>query len=134
MPPASFDLLAIDAFSSDAIPQHLLTREALQIYFETLADDGLVMIHISNRFVALRPVLARLAEEEGLVAAVRSHQPAEPDAAIYPSNWVAIARDPARLAELTEGAEWQDLGNPRGKVWTDEYGSILPHLIWRNFL
>ncbi len=134
MPPASFDLLAIDAFSSDAIPQHLLTREALRIYFETLADDGLVMIHISNRFVALRPVLARLAEEEGLVAAVRSHQPVASDSAIYPSNWVAIARDPARLAALTDGAEWQDLGTPKGKVWTDEYGSILPHLIWRNFL
>jgi hypothetical protein len=134
MPPASFDLLTIDAFSSDAIPQHLLTREALQIYFDTLADDGLVMIHISNRFVALRPVLARLAEEEGLVAAVRAHQPGGSDAAIYPSNWVAMTRDPARLAELTEGAEWQDLGPPRGQVWTDEYGSILPHLIWRNFL
>lgn len=134
LPPASFDLLAIDAFSSDAIPQHLLTREALQIYFDALSPDGVVMIHISNRFVALGPVLARLVEEEGLVAALRNHTPAMPEPAIYPSMWVAITRDPAQLARLTGEDGWQELAEPKGAEWTDEYASIMPHLIWANFL
>lgn len=134
MPPASFDLLAIDAFSSDAIPQHLLTREAFQIYFRALSPDGVVMIHISNRFVALAPVLARLVEEEGLVAAQRNHQSMMPETAIYPSMWVAISRDPAQIERLTSGTAWQDLPEPKGAEWTDEYASILPHLIWKHFL
>ncbi len=133
-PGAGFDLLAIDAFSSDAIPQHLLTQEALQIYLAAMAEDGVLMIHISNRFVDLRPVLARLAQEEGLVAALRDHQPEAAGSAIYPSAWVAMARDPARLDELTRGGDWETLGEPKGAAWTDEYASILPHLMWRHFL
>ncbi len=134
MPHDSFDLLAIDAFSSDAIPQHLLTREALQIYLAAMADDGVVMMHISNRFVALRPVLARLVEEEGLHAAYRNHVPPMPQVAIYPSMWVAISRDPAQITRLTEGTSWETMGEPEGEAWTDEYASILPHLIWAHFL
>ncbi len=133
-PEASFDLLAIDAFSSDAIPLHLLTREALDIYFDRLAADGVLMIHISNRFVALEPVLARLAQEGGYASAIRSDVPEMPDIAIYPSGWVAMARDPARLAQVTQDGEWRDLDAPKGAVWTDEYASILRHLIWENFL
>jgi hypothetical protein len=133
-PPAIFDLLAIDAFSSDAIPQHLLTREALGIYMNALDDDGVLMIHISNRYVALRPVLARLVEAEGLSATLRNDQPDLAETALYPSTWVAIARDPARLESLTLGGGWETLGDPAGTVWTDEYASILPHLIWSQFL
>lgn len=134
-PGADFDLLAIDAFSSDAIPQHLLTREALQIYLDALDQDGVLMIHISNRFVDLRPVLARLVEEEGLVAALRDHHPEIRETAMYPSAWVAITRTQSRLDQLTSGPDpWESLGEPRGEAWTDEYASILPHLMWRNFL
>ena len=110
------------------------SREALAIYFDALSPDGVVMIHISNRFVALGPVLARLVEDEGLVAALRNHQPATPETAIYPSIWVAITRDPAQLAQLTSDDGWQDLPEPKGAEWTDEYASILPHLIWSHFL
>jgi hypothetical protein len=134
LPANSFDLLAIDAFSSDAIPQHLLTREALEIYFDVLADDGVVMVHISNRFVDLRPVLAQLAQDGGYAAARRSNVPEEDELAATPSIWVALSRDPARIEALTEGSEWHDLGEPKGGTWTDEYASILPHLIWANFL
>ncbi|TIX49305.1 hypothetical protein E5222_15730 [Alteraurantiacibacter aquimixticola] len=135
MAPASFDLLAIDAFSSDAIPQHLLTREALGIYFRALSEDGLVLFHISNRFVQLRPVLARLAEEGGYVAAVRHHEPVEGTVdATTASIWVAMARDPEQLAKLTEQGGWEELGDPKGRVWTDDYASILPHLMWGSFL
>ncbi|HSG54288.1 MAG TPA: hypothetical protein VLA45_02455, partial [Paracoccaceae bacterium] len=91
-------------------------------------------MHISNRFVALRPVLARLVEEEGLHAAYRNQAPPMSQVAIYPSMWVAISRDPAQIARLTEGTSWEDMGEPQGKAWTDEYASILPHLIWAHFL
>ncbi len=134
MPGDSFDLLAIDAFSSDAIPQHLLTREALEIYFNVLADDGVAMIHISNRFVDLRPVLARLARDKGYAAARRQFVPESDYTAATPSIWVALSRDPAQIEALTAGSEWRDLGEPKGGTWTDEYASILPHLIWANFL
>ena len=133
-PPATFDLLAIDAFSSDAIPQHLLTREAVQIYLNALSEDGVLMVHISNRYVALRPVLARLVEAEELVAVLRDDRPDLAETSLYPSTWVAITRDPARLAHLTRGGGWETLGEPEGAVWTDEYASILPHLIWSRFL
>ncbi len=134
LPANSFDLLAIDAFSSDAIPQHLLTREALEIYFNTLADEGLVMIHISNRFVDLQPVLARLATDGGYATARRFYTPDDDEPSATPSNWVAFSRDPAQIEALTEGSEWSELGAGKGDVWTDEYASILPHLIWANFL
>jgi SAM-dependent methyltransferase len=134
MPADSFDLLAIDAFSSDAIPQHLLTREALEIYFNVLADDGVAIFHISNRFVDLRPVLARLAEDGGYTAARRQFVPDSDYTAATPSIWVALSRDPEQIEKLTAGSEWRDLGEPKGGTWTDEYASILPHLIWTNFL
>jgi hypothetical protein len=133
-PPATFDLLAIDAFSSDAIPQHLLTQEALRIYLDTLDARGVLMIHISNRNIALRPVVARLVEAEGLTASLRNDQPDASETALYPSLWVAISRDPAQLDNLTSGGGWEPLGAPQGTVWTDEYASILPHLIWSHFL
>ena len=130
--PASFDLLAIDAFSSDAIPLHLLTGEALAIYRRALAPDGLLLMHISNRYISLEPVLARLAEEQGLAVAIRHDVPER--TGLYPSGWVAFTRDPSRLAELTATGEWSALSPPRGRAWSDEYASILPFLIWENFL
>jgi len=130
MAPARFDLLAIDAFSSDAIPLHLLTDEALGIYWRALDVDGLLLMHVSNRHVALEPVLARLAERRGLAVAVRRDVPAHP--MLFDSTWVAFAESPARLAELTANGEWDELEAPEGRVWTDGYASILPHLRWSH--
>src|SRR5690606_37883262 len=64
LPQDHFDILVVDAFSSDSIPLHLLTREAQRVYFRTLSPDGLLLIHISNRFIDLEPVLAALAREQ----------------------------------------------------------------------
>jgi SAM-dependent methyltransferase len=137
LPPDSFDILLVDAFSSDAIPLHLLTDEAAGVYFRALADDGLLLIHISNRFVDLEPVLAALARERGLAAARRSDM--HPDSEIEvgndlsSSNWVALSRDPAKLAALTGGGGWKPLRPPAGDVWRDDFASILPHLTWKTF-
>jgi spermidine synthase len=137
LPADSFDLLLVDAFSSDAIPLHLLTDEAAEVYFRALADDGLLLIHISNRFVDLEPVLAALARERGLAAALRSdihHARADQlDDGLSSSKWVVLSRDPAKLAALTAGGGWQPLGRPADDVWRDDFASILPHLTWKTF-
>ena len=135
--PASFDILLVDAFSSDAIPLHLLTDEAMGVYFRALAGDGLLVIHISNRFVDLEPVLAALARERGLVAAKRSDirkaKDGGLDAGLSSSHWVALSRDRAKLAALTSGGGWRPLVPPAEAVWRDDFASILPHLTWRTF-
>lgn len=135
MPPASFDILVIDAFSSDAIPLHLLTNEAVGIYFDALAEDGLLAMHISNNYIHLQPVIAQLARTRGLTARLLVDRAAESDG-LFASTWVVLARDPARIAELQAGsdAEWEELDPPQGPVWTDDYASILPYLNWRNFM
>ena len=128
--PASFDLLAVDAFSSDAIPLHLLTEEAHRVYFRALAPEGLLLVHISNRFVDLEPVLAALARDAGLAAAAREDEAAHDS--LSGSHWVALSRDPAKLAALTREPGWRPLAPPAAEVWRDDYASILPHLKWAN--
>ncbi|QZH76153.1 MAG: fused MFS/spermidine synthase [Erythrobacter sp.] len=135
MPRAGFDVLVIDAFSSDAIPLHLLTNEAMGIYLDALARDGLLVMHISNNYIHLQPVVAQLAQTRGLnarllVDAARDHEE------LFPSTWVVLSRDPGQLAQLQAASDvaWEELDPPRGPVWTDDYASILPYLNWRNFL
>jgi hypothetical protein len=131
--PGTFDVLVLDAFTSDAIPVHLLTEEAEQVYARALAPQGLLMVHISNRYVDLQPVIAALAQKQHLASAVRlnTRDVGWPET---PSQWIALSRDPATIAALTRGGGWRPLGKPAGLVWTDDYASILPHLTWRKFL
>ncbi len=130
LPANSYDILVVDAFSSDAIPLHLMTAEAQAGYFRTLAPDGLLLVHISNRFIDLEPVLAALAKEGKLSAMLRPDRVTEPG--LTSSNWVALSRDPAQLAALTRDGKWRALGKPAADVWRDDYASILPHLLWNN--
>ncbi len=134
-PAGSLDLLAVDAFSSDAVPTHLLTREAFRVYARALGPDGVLLIHISNRFVDLEPVLAAAAAAEGWAALVRDYVPTAPEetAGYYSSDWVAFSRDPAKLAALAAlggpDQPWRTLdARPGFAGWTDDYASILPVL------
>ena len=106
-PDGRFDLLIIDAFSSDAIPMHLLTREAVALYMDKLAEDGLLAMHISNRFLDLEPVVARIVERFGYAAQVAFRTKAEidpdTDPTGSPSHWVLIARHQATLDGLALG-------------------------------
>ena len=137
-PRAGLDVLAIDAFSSDAIPLHLLTDEAFGIYLDALAPDGLLLVHISNRFIELEPVLAAEAGKRGLSAAIRDDIPGGEDAALYPpSSWVVLTRDPAKIAALRRIAPqfgWTPLASPARRAWTDDHASILPYVRWDNFI
>ncbi|MGB3795511.1 MAG: fused MFS/spermidine synthase, partial [Alteraurantiacibacter sp.] len=133
LPPASFDVLVIDAFSSDAIPLHLLTVEAMAIYERALAPDGLLLLHTSNRYVRLEPVVARLAQVRGLSAMLWFDQP-ERENDLYPSTWIALSPARAPLDALSTTADWRLLVEPQEPVWTDDYASVLPYFVWENFL
>ena len=131
-PAQQYDVLAVDAFSSDAIPLHLLTREALRAYGRSLKPDGLMLIHISNRYVDLRPVIAAHALENGWIALMRD-DPGDPENGISASFWVAISADALPMAKLLQyntQADWIELGDPIGEPWTDDYATILPYLDW----
>jgi hypothetical protein len=134
--PGSFDVLAIDAFSSDAIPLHLMTREAVEVYLRAVSRDGLVVLHISNRFIELEPVVAAIARDLGLAARVRNDDP-EDRGSLTPSAWVALARDPAvleALARRSPDAPWVALAAPAERAWTDDRASVLPAIRWDRLL
>ena len=145
-PQGKFDMLALDAFSSDSIPLHLLTKEAFATYSRALKPDGLLLVHISNRYIDLNPVVAAEAKANGWHAALRHDRPTEAlmkkgDRA---SQWIALSRDPKKLATLTGKVgtiknryyiadQWVAL-DPPGDTdpWTDDYASVLPHLsLWK---
>lgn len=130
-PPSSYDILAVDAFSSDAVPMHLLTSEALGVYGRILRSEGLLMIHISNRFLDLEPVIAAGARNGGWKAALLRYEP-DPGERMLKANasvWIAMTRSRETLAELTAPppAGWRPLEQRRGfSGWTDNHASILP--------
>jgi spermidine synthase len=124
-----FDLLALDAYSSDAIPVHLLTREAFRIYLDRLAPHGALVLHLSNRYFDLEPVVARLAEDAGLVCRVRL-DPATTDAeralGRVGSCWAVVTRNAADAAALDADPRWRP-PHRRAAVplWTDDYSSLV---------
>jgi SAM-dependent methyltransferase len=146
-PAASLDLLALDAFSSDAVPMHLMTAEAFDTYARVLAPGGLLLVHISNRFMELDPVVAAAAKRGGWRAATLHYTPmatfvASPGASggtavrtevedwDSASDWVVMSRDPGNFDRLIRrDVNWQPLKPRAGFVgWTDDYASIVPVL------
>lgn len=129
-----FDILVLDAFSSDAIPTHLLTREAVELYMRCLATGGLLAFHISNRYLILEPVLAAIADELGLVAISRNDSPIRPeDGALgrFDSNWVILARSHEDLAPLHASGHWVPIPYiPGFRAWTDDYSNVLRVFDW----
>jgi spermidine synthase len=132
---ASFNLIVLDAFSGDAIPMHLLTREALRIYLAKLADGGLIALHISNNYLDLAPALAELARDAGLVGLDQNEETLpsnEYSQWRQPSHWVVLARRPNDLSPLTDLPGWRPLVGRRGaKLWTDDYTDLLSLVRWR---
>lgn len=136
LPKAAFDVLAVDAFSSDSIPLHLLTDEAIGIYTGALAENGILLIHISNRFMALEPAIAALAQKRGLAALQIIDRPVK-GSLTRASQWVALARHPDTLSALggtTGDKRWQPLMQPHGPAWTDDHASILPYILWKQLI
>lgn len=129
------DLLAVDAFSSDSIPIHLLTREAFAVYARRLSPDGLLMIHISNRFLDLKPVVAADAGDGHWLAFERRYVPSIEAAGLHESEsqWIALSRNPQTLARLAAAYPgWTPIAaRPGFAPWTDDHASVLPLITWR---
>jgi SAM-dependent methyltransferase len=128
--PQQFDVLVVDAFSGDAIPIHLLTREALTIYRRHLAPNGILAFHISNRHVDLEPPIALLAASAGMEARhVNSLGKDDPGA--YSSTWMLVTDNASFFLqpELVAHAFFPDT-KPGLRVWTDDYSALLPVLRW----
>ena len=121
-PAEGFDLLVLDAFSSDAVPVHLLTVESLATSMRTVAPGGVIAVHISNRFLDLEPIVAAAAHANGLVSIVGSDLPPEELTDLAdPSQWVIVARSYADLADLVEGDRWRTARADGRRPWTDRY-------------
>ncbi len=133
-PAASLDLLALDAFSSDAIPMHLMTREAFRTYARVVAPDGLLLVHISNRYLDLEPVVAAVAKDGGWQVIELLYRPSPIDATASASQWIALSRHPRAIAALRAlDRNWLPLRPRPGLVaWTDDYSTILPLLKWKQ--
>jgi hypothetical protein len=136
-PRGDFSMLAIDAFSSDAVPMHLLTREALGIYANALHQDGILLFHISNRYLDLEPVVAELASANGWTSALVVYNPTEEEETMNAtvSQWIVMSRNPMTMNRLFqaagEGVVWAPL-QPRAGFdgWSDDHASILPLIMW----
>ena len=133
-PSASADVLVVDAFSSDSVPMHLLTLEAFAVYRRHLSANGLLLVHISNRYLNLQPVVAAAAAH-GWTARVRIYYPSAAEAALHAtgSMWVMLSPSPATLAKVEQASgtdRWTALAPTRSAPWTDDHASILPIIDW----
>jgi hypothetical protein len=133
-----FGLFIVDAFGSDAIPMHLLTQEALQLYLSKLDDGGLLVLHISNRHLDLEPVLANLAAASNpkltaWIARDLTQLKDDEQTGRAPSIWTVLARRPEDLAKLPHGVVWRwqpAQARPELRLWTDDFSNLWQVFRW----
>ena len=122
-----------DAFSSDAVPVHLLTREAIDLYLSKLKSDGILAMHISNRHLELEPVLGDLAQDRELTCYAQFDGQTEGIPGKFGSNWVVMARQNADLGSVPTDGRWQPCAtspDPEEDVWTDDFSNLLSTFVW----
>jgi SAM-dependent methyltransferase len=134
-PPGHYGLIVLDAFSSDAIPVHLLTREALQVYLSKLAPGGLLAFHISNRSLDLEPVVGALARDAGLICVGWDDWNVSTQERLdgkEESQWVVMVRRREDLGRLGRAARWLPVeGGTTSRIWTDDFSNLLGVFKWR---
>ncbi len=133
-PDHRYDLIVLDAFSSDAIPVHLITREAMKIYLSKLTNDGVVALHISNRYLGLEPVLGNLAKDLSLVGLKQFDDESDKQ---FPgkssSDWALLARRKEAFGSLADDSRWTPLKQEiRVGVWTDDFSNVLRVYDWTS--
>jgi hypothetical protein len=121
-PAGKYGLLIMDAFSSDSVPAHLLTTEAMNLYLDKLSPDGVLAFHISNRYLNLEPLLSGLSRRAGLSAFLRRDEERSV-VGRYPSVWVVMARNDSALGSITSDNRWRRTEGDM--VWTDDFSNIL---------
>jgi spermidine synthase len=122
----SFDIVVLDAFSDDAVPVHLLTRQAFEMYFDRLRPGGLLLIHLSNRYLDLSAEVEAIASELGKDA-LHIHSDPDPAQKTEPADWEIVAANRGELAALRAYAE--PASRRRVRPWTDEYSSLFQ--LWK---
>jgi hypothetical protein len=135
VPDGRFGVLVVDAFNSDSIPVHLLTREAMELYLSKLAPGGVVVVHISNRYLDLGPVVGNLSYDLGLVSLFRSNPQTLEQTAMgrSASDWVVIGRNLGDLGPLAADSRWISLvAEPGARVWTDDFSDVFSVFRWRT--
>ncbi|MGD9980686.1 MAG: spermidine synthase [Hyphomonadaceae bacterium] len=132
-PDGEFDVIVVDAFSSDAIPAHLLTREAIQLYLSKLSDRGIVILHLSNRNLALVSEAARVARDLNVPYLYRISDKFEQPLVSYYGGLAAsvmiIAKSPEVMGALALNPDWRQIEAPPGRPWTDDYINV-PRALW----
>lgn len=129
--PQNYDVLVIDAFSGDAIPVHLITREAVELYRRQLAPGGILAFHISNKYLDLLPVVDQEARNAGLDDAYIVSADDEDGTGAYSSDWVLVTGNAEFLSkDKVQDSSYEITSNPRLRLWTDDYNSLLPVLRW----
>ena len=122
-PPQNFDVLAVDAFSSDAIPIHLLTREAFALYFRHLKSNGVLAVHVSNKHLDLKPVVKMAAESLRKDAQIIDTEDEEND--VFGATWVLLTSDGAFFQEPLLRTMGSSLASVRRiRMWTDDYSNL----------
>ena len=122
----TYDILVIDAYSSDSVPVHLTTRDAIALYMDRLTEDGVLVFHISNRYYAIDKPLGRAAADLGLTAHIQRYKGnIATDPGDSASTVVTLARDPAYLGDLAFDPRWAPLESDGGRVWTDDFANLL---------
>ena len=134
--PQKYDVLAVDAFSGDAIPVHLLTRQALALYQHHLAPGGIIAFHISNKFLNLGPVVRELAQSAGLQTVLVGSDPddnMEDDTGEYQADWVLVTANQDFVSnQKVSAAAGEIVVDAAVRPWTDDYNSVLPLLHWKS--
>lgn len=130
-PRGAYDLVLADVFSSDAVPTHLITREAMQLYLDRVDEDGVVLIHVSNRNLAMADVAARAALAAGAVVIQRLYLTETRNYANFSSEVIAFAKTREALEPLLADPSWRMSAPPPGPAWTDDYSNILDPLVQR---
>jgi hypothetical protein len=130
--PQRFNVIAVDAFSGDAIPVHLLTREALALYRRHLQPDGIIAFHVSNQYIDLEPVVAAIASDAGLEA-VSVHSHGDQQNGLYYADWILVTANQGflRQPEIVNNGFPTALRNDV-RLWTDNYSSVFPLLKWHT--
>ena len=130
-PDHHYGLIVLDAFNSDAIPVHLLTQEAIDLYTSKLAAGGMLAFHISNRSLQLAGVLADLAEHNGAMSLTMVDAEFDPIAGKDPSEWLVMAHQSPALDSLAQKPRWRVLqGRTESDVWTDDFSNIVRVFRW----
>jgi hypothetical protein len=133
-PAGEFGLFVLDAFSGDSVPVHLVTREALRLYLDKVDQHGILLFHVSNRYLDLRPVLDALAKDANLVALTEDDRVVsdnELGGGKLPSRWVAMARCAEDLGPIARDPRWRPLSTDKPlSVWTDDFSNLFALLKW----